>query len=675
MKALRVVFFGESRFHRASIPSILADFKNMPKADPSALDDEAQAEFACNVEAVRLFVEEPGVTLAAIQRATGVRPNQLYRLLARIVSKADDGRIEGFRGCIPHRHLKAYTRNAAVDATSASNRAGAAGAMGQLLRKHAAVERWLRKAVRHRCSKLKARELRAVRRPIRQLHRDWLAQCKKDGVTQAEWPFNSEGMGLRSFQSKVHQLELELRDENESRETEGEGEAFGTTAKPDFWPIALRPFMLLQFDGHKIDVRLTLVIPDPFGFETVVELHRVWILVVTELKTRCILGYVLALGPEYNKDDFAEALQAAIVPHRPIELTIPNLRVREGGGFPSQLQPELAYHCWDFLQYDEAKSHLSQASMDRMTRTLGTIGCGGRLGKPNDRAYEERLFGLLEEFGFHQIPGTLGSGPDDPVRELGDVGKDLTRLITLDELQQLAYVLVANLNGDPQEGVGGRTPLEAMRYFTTREDFLPRLLPTTGRHQLFLLKEAVIKTIRGNRKVIPHINFEHVRYTCDVLARHPELVGKKLRIYFMARDLRTVHAFFEDGTELGILQASKQWRTTPHSLRLRQEIFRLLNQGKLRIGHDDDPIEVYLKHKARQAKRSKDAATSLAKGQANIRAAAQDEQHGDSPFAPRSQRWPFPPAPDVVVPPPASKRHGATPVEPEPMTLTRGIVF
>ena len=70
--------------------------------------------------------------------------------------------------------------------------------------------------------------------------------------------------------------------------------------------------MVVQFDGHKIDVRLTLVIPDPFGMETIIELHRIWILVVTDVLTKAALGYYLALGLEYNKDDFAEAIQAAI---------------------------------------------------------------------------------------------------------------------------------------------------------------------------------------------------------------------------------------------------------------------------------------------------------------------------------------------------------------------------
>lgn len=142
------------------------------------------------------------------------------------------------------------------------------------------------------------------------------------------------------------------------------------------------------------------------------------------------------------------------------------------------------------MQWDEAKAHLAGDTLDRVTKLMGTWGQSGRLAEPNDRAYEERFFGLLEESGLHNIPGTLGSSPKDPRKKAADVGDDLSRIIRYEELDQLAYVLVANLNGEPQGGVGGRTPLEAMRHFTSKPDYLIQTLPASKRHQLFLLREV-----------------------------------------------------------------------------------------------------------------------------------------------------------------------------------------
>jgi putative transposase len=234
--------------------------------------------------------------------------------------------------------------------------------------------------------------------------------------------------------------------------------------------------------------------------------------------------------------------------------------------------------------------------------------------------------------GFHQLPGTLGSNPNDPVRKLADVGDDLTTVLTLDQLEQLAYVLIANLNGETQSGLGGRTALEAMQYFTSKDRFLPQFLPANRRHQLFLLKEAV--TCRVSRgKAQDHINFEGVRYTSDVLRRRPELKGIQLRVYYIARDIRHVHAYFEDGRELGVLTASRQWRTVAHSIRTRQEILKLVRLKKLRLHPEDDAVEAYMRYMRDQAKESKKAANAMAKVRAGVKAAEADVQHGDIAFA------------------------------------------
>lgn len=67
---------------------------------------------------------------------------------------------------------------------------------------------------------------------------------------------------------------------------------------------------MVEFDGHKIDLRQTLRIDDPLGFETLLVLKRVWILVLLDVATLAVLEYSLALGREYNKDDIAQALQS-----------------------------------------------------------------------------------------------------------------------------------------------------------------------------------------------------------------------------------------------------------------------------------------------------------------------------------------------------------------------------
>lgn len=675
MKSPRVIVFGMASFNRASIPEVLNDFENLPKVDESAFADNPVAALAYknNLEAFRLFIQEPDVSMNEIERVTNVHRKQLYRLLDRVVSKAADGRVQGLRGLIPYKHVKEYERTMVVPSSSVLFGSAAAGAFNQLLKRFDSLEKWLRKRVRERKRPLRDGEMREVKKSVRALHREFINQCKKEGVQPGEYPLNQDMLGYRSFQAAVLRISEEQVGSHCLADESAPSVAPKDLADFKLWPIGDIPFKLVQFDGHKIDIRITLVVPDPFGLETLVELRRIWILAVVDVASRAILGYHLALGVEYNKDDVAEALQAAIVPHRKVKLTVPGLGVREGGGFPNEVLPQLEYHRWNWFHFDTAKSHLAQDTLDRLTHVVGCWAISGRLGEPDDRAFVERFFGLLEQCGFHQVPGSLGSSPSDPVRRLADVGANLPMLMTLEQLEQMVEVLLANMNGESSSGLGGRTPLEALRHMVAKPEFLVQTLPATKRHQLFLLKEATIKIVRGAG--VPHVNFEGVRYTSDILASRAELIGRKLRIYFMARDIRKIHAFFEDGSELGILVASRQWRTTPHSLRLRKEILRLHRLKLLKYDDADNPVEAYVKLKRAEAKQSKRAGNALAGVRAGISAAASAAVHGDGIFGAALQ--PNTTSSDLQASAPKMKKRTAPvhPVEPTPLTLKRTVLF
>jgi len=73
-----------------------------------------------------------------------------------------------------------------------------------------------------------------------------------------------------------------------------------------------------------------------------------------------------------------------------------------------------------------------------------------------------------------------------------------------------------------------------------------------------------------------------------------------------------LRAFLADGTELGELKAGGIWATTPHSLDLRQRIFRAKRLRQLQFGDSDDPVEAYLQFKRGQSKRSRKVASEIA---------------------------------------------------------------
>jgi hypothetical protein len=154
-----------------------------------------------------------------------------------------------------------------------------------------------------------------------------------------------------------------------------------------------------------------------------------------------------------------------------------------------------------------------------------------------------------------------------------------------------------------------------MHFLLEKQDGLLRTLPVARRSTLCLLQEARVVTIRGNvnRGERPHINFEHVRYDSRVLSGIAGLIGKQLRIYFNVKDIRHLHAFHMDGSELGVLTAARPWCFTPHSLRVRQEIFSLIHQRKLSVREGGDPVGAWFAYKKVQARSHTRDANDLAR--------------------------------------------------------------
>jgi putative transposase len=608
--------FGKVNFDRGSIPEHIRDLSSWPTVDLTALNTEDQVIFIARRSAIELYVDNAHISLVNIKKQTGVEPRTLYRMMDRCLTKHPDGRIYGFRAAIPYARLKVYERIHSID-RQGENGGGLAGAFSLLLARYPSIEKFLKQTAKERHRKIDS--VREVRKSIHVIHKSFLVECRNAGVKQNEYPFNQNLIGIRSLASYFERYDNKSFSTAATRAGAARVGA-SIPSEMEQVPAATRPFEVIEFDGHKIDLRITVKILDPFGFETLLELHRVWILVLLDVASRAVIGYSLALGKEYNKDDVAAALQSALVPFRSREYRIPGLHIRNGGGFPSSIIPETQYACWDWFSFDGAKSHLAADTLIRLNQVVGCWTDNGPAAEPDVRPFIERFFQLITKNFAHRLPGTTGSNPQSIEKVLSDTNGNISLLVELSELEDMIEVLLADYNAEPHGGLGSRTPLEAMAHLVAKNPGYIRMLPRVMRTNLCLLQEARVVPIKGSlaNGVRPHINFSEVKYTNDVLSSNPELLGKKLRIYYDIRDIRIVKAFFEDGAELGILTAARPWCYTPHSLRVRQEIFRLKRQGKLKYRDGDDPVEAWVKSKRAQAKSNKRAANDLAKAQTNL---------------------------------------------------------
>ena len=227
------------------------------------------------------------------------------------------------------------------------------------------------------------------------------------------------------------------------------------------------------------------------------------------------------------------------------------------------------------------------------------------------QAATDPLWRALNVKYLHRLPNTTGSSPADPKRDEPEKAA-LRYRISMAHLEELLDVIIANHNGEPHSALCWRSPLEQLTYFLDVEGTPLRYLRTDEQARVSLLNARFTRKVCGNPKHgrRPYVQFEDERYTSEVLARSPDLIGTELTLVVNTADLRTLTAFLPNGAELGVLAAMGKWAHTPHSLATRRAANR---RRTLKIEHHVDPanvdaVHVLLEDRSKEALTNKTAA-------------------------------------------------------------------
>lgn len=580
------------------IPPELLDLSLWPTVDPTALSKPRHSDLLSRIEAVRMYVDR--ATLQAIESTTGIQRSLLYHLLRRCIGPHADGRIRGFRALIPYSRAKGYERTKPVTATTPTRPSGSSGAMTILLQRHESLLLFLRRSIAQRTVYLgNAGQLCG----LHVTHRSFLSACHELGLKVSDYPLNQERKGIRSLSTAIHALV--------TQEFAGAARAAGAGHISAPWAStpharelsARRPLEVVEFDGHKLDIRLHVRYEDGAGLVEDIDINRVWLLVIIDVFSRVILGWNLVLSAEYDRNDVMRTIQQALMPQRKrSKLSIPGLTYSPAGGFAAEVIPRLDGACWERLRLDNAKANLAPETLEMLCSVVGCAAEAGPVASPTERPFVERFFGTMASSLSHRLPGATGSSVTDIRRRLTAVGGKEALAVSFDELLELLEVTISNYNGTPHEGIGARTPLEFLARAMDFQGDCIRVLSEPFRRQLHLLQPSRICRVAGSLKAgkRPYINLFGVRYSSRLLQQATDLMGQSVRVYIDPQDLRVIHAYLESGAEFGALTASRPWHLTQHSVRLRQEIMRLHRQRKLQFSEGDDPIRVFLDFKRKQ---------------------------------------------------------------------------
>lgn len=598
------------RFSRTNLDPQIKDVTTWATVDPSLLDEEQAVRYINLEEAVSDYLSD--IQVDKICKEKDITKQGLIRLVKRCLIPHPDGRIWGFRALISNTRQKMYERTAKSNKKTNFTHGGDSGELIRIFDRFPEIKDKIDNFYLKRFEKDVVHEARI---PYKSIHKRFIDICREVGITYNEYPFTTANRGYVALWKYLKKLAAQEQNratrtrygKDNARKLKSQGESESEKEE------VVRPYQRVEFDAHLLDVFCTLKIPSIFGGYVERVLDRIWLLLIIDVFSRAVIGYHLCFKKQYSANDVLLCVKNAIIPWKEKQLTIPDLTYHKEGGFPSGVFKELEWALWDELAYDNAKANLAQQVRERLTSVVNCAINAGPVGTPERRPFIERFFNTLEENGYHRLPSTTGSNPKDTRREDPE-GKALELQISLEHIEELTDVMIANYNGEAHSGIGYRSPLEMLNFYINSENILPRQIPKNRRNNLKLLDVKLVRDVRGKTEkgILPHINYMGARYRNDILSHSPDLVGKKLTLIIDPTNIQSIIAILPNGAELGILSAQGPWRRSPHSLDMREDILKLKNKKRVSYTDFDDAVHVYMDYLGKESFRSKAARRKLA---------------------------------------------------------------
>ncbi|HKY22076.1 MAG TPA: hypothetical protein VJM31_12745 [Vicinamibacterales bacterium] len=571
------------------------DLAIWPDLDAGALSPKDLADYMRRRRAVELYFA--GESEALIRERCGIGLRQVNRLVReRCMALHPDGRIQGWRGLKKSAHLSTYTRRRAVKPTVEGR--GTAGAMSAMLLSYPDLaSRFERQVLRA----YPEGSLGEAKRPRRALHAWFLKEAGKLGCeVRNEWPFNVASLGYGAIARWVDET-LASNPMTAARLLGGPDAVRKMRAGDGVDRPVTRPFQRVEMDAHKLNGRFCVLMSDVDGGWVPKIIHRLWVIVLVEVATRAVLGYLLCLGKEVSAVDVLRALKCALSAWRRPESKFGALAYLDGANLPAGHGEAYVGLCWDELSVDGALAETCRTVEEKHLATVG-----GRLVHPkdgfsarrtlDDRPFVETFFRTLTTRALNRLSNSTGSKP----RDKG--GRDPDEIAVVSEfqlpyLEELLAALIANYNATPHSSLGYRSPLQMLDFLSAQGLMPTRRADATSVAALLSFRKLcrVQGGFREGRH--PFINFHHARYSGEELNRRHDLVGKWIQVVnHIEDDARVVMASTAEGDLIGILRASPPWHRMPHSLQIRSAIARLVHERKFTIANGGDAITSFVEY-------------------------------------------------------------------------------
>jgi putative transposase len=119
-------------------------------------------------------------------------------------------------------------------------------------------------------------------------------------LTAVDYPFNTADRAIRALSMRLN-AEM-LRNFSVAAQSAGATNLKGFLRDDGEMssPAATRPYQVMGFDCHRLDIRLKVVGSNRLGFEHEFEIEKVWLLVIIDVCTRVVASPLLLLDSGVN---------------------------------------------------------------------------------------------------------------------------------------------------------------------------------------------------------------------------------------------------------------------------------------------------------------------------------------------------------------------------------------
>ena len=613
-----------------------------------ALEPKAAEIYRHRKQALEMYMD--GRTIESIKHVTNIDGSYLKKMITRCLLLAPDRSVYGYRALLPHIAIKTYKRTKEVDASLWQSGAGLSGVLGAIFTLYPKLESELQDLILKRKPKGKNKKVHEFEIRPKDLHIAFINILKDNGHPTAKWPFNTKHRGIRTLTAYVSKV----RAQNFERTVHITGDRGAIAHIPvgtgHSSLTKSRGLMeIIEIDSYTVDALFILILQHEYGLETYHILKKLHLLAAVESLTSAVLWFYVVHGDDVTAEDVVALIRQMLSAKLPRpEFTIKDLDINPGAGFPAEVIPEMTQVEPSIIRLDNALAHLSD-KVSTLRIQIGCINEYGVPGRPERRPNIEHKFKLLAADLIQRFPNTTGAGPDKG-RAIDPERAAIQFRVTSDELDQLVYAYLANLNAEPTEGLRNLSPLEAVAQLVRKDHYIPRRPPLDMRQSLGVVSVKSTRIVKGGVKDghRPYINFKRARYTSTRLMDSPDLVGGKIIIEVNESDIRVVQGFLENGAPIGPLTVQGDWATLPHSLRTRDEINSLMNlkviartSGVSIFATFKRHLEAILEAAAASNKQDRKSASKLDRLRTEQSRSASEVENSAQPVAPQQPALPL----------------------------------